>query len=262
MKSELKLDLKLVSDKWVYFAKDNGAEDGKLTLGRRSVEEAIKAGKRKVFKVFIPQPKDNHEIYNLRQISKKSNIKIVDGFSYLRIGETTFRDVFALCEPIKISSQSEFKDKNKIAPTVALDGVTDPQNLGSILRSCACLGVSRLVIPKARSSPVSAFSTKVACGGLEYVEIIKVPGIAAFLNYVKDLPYLKVGLDVRASASIKEKVLEGEKNIILVLGAEGRGLSELVKKRVDLLIKIPQGNNISSLNVSVAAAIAMFELFQ
>ncbi len=142
---------------------------------------------------------------------------------------------------------------------VVVDGVTDPQNLGALLRSAECAGVSGVVLPRHRSAHVTPTVTKVAAGAIEHVAIAVVPGVPWALQELERLGVLTVGLDERGSEPVFNLDL-GDRPVALVIGAEGRGLSPLSRQRCDVLARIPLHGAIDSLNVSAAGAVAMFEV--
>ncbi|NNN21028.1 MAG: hypothetical protein HKL80_03385 [Acidimicrobiales bacterium] len=146
------------------------------------------------------------------------------------------------------------------APIIlVLDGITDPQNLGAILRSAACSGVKGVVLPAQRSAKLTPAVTKVAAGGVEYISFVEVGGIPAALMELASKGVEIIGLDSSGDTSIFElPVHDGLR--ALVVGSEGSGLSRLTKIRCDLLANIPHGGGPESLNVSVATGIALFEL--
>jgi 23S rRNA (guanosine2251-2'-O)-methyltransferase len=147
----------------------------------------------------------------------------------------------------------------KMAFLVVVDGVTDPQNLGALLRSAECAGVTGVVLPRHRSAHVTPTVTKVAAGAVEHVSIAVVPGVPGALQELERLGVFTVGLDERGPEPVFDLSL-GERPVALVIGAEGRGLSPLSRQRCDVLVRIPLHGAIDSLNVSAAGAVAMFEV--
>jgi 23S rRNA (guanosine2251-2'-O)-methyltransferase len=147
----------------------------------------------------------------------------------------------------------------KTAFLVVVDGVTDPQNLGALLRSAECAGVTGIVLPRHRSAHVTPTVTKVAAGALEHVPIAVVPGVPGALQELERLGVWTVGLDERGSETLFGLSL-GDRPIALVIGAEGRGLAPLARQRCDVLARIPLHGAIDSLNVAAAGAVAMFEV--
>jgi len=147
----------------------------------------------------------------------------------------------------------------RMAFLVVVDGVTDPQNLGALLRSAECAGVTGVVLPRHRSAHVTPTVTKVAAGAVEHVSIAVVPGVPGALQELERLGVWTVGLDERGSEPVFNLPL-GDRPIALVIGAEGRGLAPLSRQRCDVLARIPLHGSIDSLNVSAAGAVAMFEV--
>jgi 23S rRNA (guanosine2251-2'-O)-methyltransferase len=147
----------------------------------------------------------------------------------------------------------------KAAFLVVVDGVTDPQNLGALLRSAECAGVTGVVLPRHRSAHVTPTVTKVAAGAVEHVPIAVVAGVPGALQELERLGVWTVGLDERGADSLFSLPL-GDRPVALVIGAEGRGLAPLARQRCDVLARIPLHGSLDSLNVSAAAAVAMFEV--
>jgi 23S rRNA (guanosine2251-2'-O)-methyltransferase len=143
---------------------------------------------------------------------------------------------------------------------VAVDGVTDPGNLGAIIRSCDGAGVSGVLLPRHRSVHVTPTVAKASAGAVEYVPMALVPGLPAALKQLSDRGIWVVGLDDGADRSLYEIGPLATEPICVVLGAEGAGLSRLVRERCDSIVGIPMAGRISSLNVSTAAAISLYEV--
>ena len=143
---------------------------------------------------------------------------------------------------------------------VAVDGVTDPGNLGAIVRSCDGAGVTGLLLPRHRAVHVTPTVAKASAGAVEYVPIALVPGIPTALQQVKDQGLWVVGLDDAADEPLERLERLAGEPICLVLGAEGAGLARLVRERCDMIVSIPMYGGISSLNVSAAAALATYEV--
>ena len=143
---------------------------------------------------------------------------------------------------------------------VAVDGVTDPGNLGAILRSCEGAGVDGVVVPRHRAVHVTPTVAKAAAGAVEHVPIAVVPGLPAALARMKDAGIWVVGLDDAADRSLFELGDLAAEAVCVVLGAEGAGLSRLVRERCDLICAIPMLGRVESLNVSAAAALAAYEI--
>ena len=143
---------------------------------------------------------------------------------------------------------------------VAVDGVTDPGNLGALLRSCDGAGVQGVVIPRHRAVHVTPTVAKAAAGAVEHVPMALVGGLPAALARMKEAGIWVVGLDDGADRDLFDLGDLAAEGICLVLGAEGGGLSRLVRERCDLIVSIPMRGRLSSLNVSAAAALATYEV--
>ena len=143
---------------------------------------------------------------------------------------------------------------------VAVDGVTDPGNLGAIIRSCDGAGVSGLLLPRHRAVHVTPTVGKASVGAIEYLPIALVPGLPATLTQLKEHGVWIVGLDDGADRGLYDLGSLAVEPICIVLGAEGAGLSRLVRDRCDSIVSIPMAGAISSLNVSAAAAITLYEV--
>jgi 23S rRNA (guanosine2251-2'-O)-methyltransferase len=143
---------------------------------------------------------------------------------------------------------------------VAIDGVTDPGTLGAIIRNCDGSGVDGVLLPRHRAVHVTPTVAKSAAGAIEYVPIALVGGLPATLAQLKEHSIWVVGLDDAADRSLFDIGDLATDGICLVLGAEGAGLSRLVRERCDVIVSIPMLGRISSLNVSAAAALATYEV--
>jgi 23S rRNA (guanosine2251-2'-O)-methyltransferase len=143
---------------------------------------------------------------------------------------------------------------------VALDGVTDPGNLGAILRSADGAGVTGVILPRHRAAHIGPTAAKSAAGAIEHIPIALVPGLASALATCRQKGVWVVGFDDDAERSLFDLGDLASEALVLVLGAEGAGLSRLVRERCDLVVSIPMFGKLSSLNVSNAAALAMYEV--
>ena len=145
---------------------------------------------------------------------------------------------------------------------VAVDGVTDPGNLGAIIRTCEGAGVDGVIVPRHRAVHVTPTVAKAAAGAIEHVPIAVVPGLPAALSRLREAGIWVVGLDDDADRTLFELGDLAAEAVCLVLGAEGPGLSRLVRARCDTVLRIPMQGRLSSLNVSAAAALAVYEVLR
>jgi 23S rRNA (guanosine2251-2'-O)-methyltransferase len=134
--------------------------------------------------------------------------------------------------------------------------VEDPHNLGAVIRTAHAAGAGAVIIPERRAAGLTDVVAKAAAGALEYLPIVRAGNINQTLRSLKDIGYFVYGVDERGATEYNQ-VNWGERSVV-VMGAEGRGLHELVKKNCDTLLRIPMAGKIASLNVSVAAGIILF----
>ncbi|WP_428772652.1 23S rRNA (guanosine(2251)-2'-O)-methyltransferase RlmB [Vibrio sp.] len=140
---------------------------------------------------------------------------------------------------------------------LVLDGVTDPHNLGACLRNADAAGVAAVIVPKDKSAPMTATVSKVACGAAETVPLVRVTNLARTMRALQEQGVWFVGTAGEASHDIYQAKLTGP--LAIVMGAEGDGMRRLTRETCDDLIKIPMAGSVSSLNVSVASGICLFE---
>src|SRR4030081_848233 len=167
---------------------------------------------------------------------------------------------------VAVTSGKQYNDLDDIVASrrgehsliVVLDGVEDPHNLGAILRTADAAGADGVVIPERRSAAVTGTVTKTSAGASEYLPIAKVTNIARTVEELKGRNLWTVGLDEHGPQTYD--ALDYNMDCALVLGAEGKGLHDLVKRKCDFLVSIPMLGNVPSLNVSVAAAVVLYEI--
>jgi 23S rRNA (guanosine2251-2'-O)-methyltransferase len=153
---------------------------------------------------------------------------------------------------------------NRTPFLLVLDGVTDPQNVGALMRSAECAGMTGVVLGRHRAAHVTPSVAKAAAGAIEYLDIAVVPGIPAALARMSGLGVESIGLDPGADRSIYELEsvfhLDPSRGVALVVGDEGKGLGSLTRRRCSALVSIPVHGRIESLNVASAGAVAFFEI--
>ena len=143
---------------------------------------------------------------------------------------------------------------------ISVDGVTDPGNLGAIIRSCDGAGVTGVLLPRHRAVHVTPTVAKASAGAIEHVPLTLVPGLPAALTQLREHGIWIVGLDDGADRSLFDLGDLASEPICLVLGAEGAGLARLTRQRCDAIVSIPMAGGVSSLNVSAAAALSTYEV--
>jgi 23S rRNA (guanosine2251-2'-O)-methyltransferase len=150
--------------------------------------------------------------------------------------------------------------KSKYDLVVLLDSVTDPQNLGSIIRTAHCCGANGVIIPENRAASVTASVAKASAGAVQHLPTAMVVNLVHTIEYLKGRGFWIYGADAAAQMDIQAPDYEG--NIALVMGSEGRGIRPLIRKKCDFLISIPMRGQVASLNVSVAAGVILFGILR
>jgi 23S rRNA (guanosine2251-2'-O)-methyltransferase len=237
---------------------------GDQVEGRQAVRELLLAGRRKVHELLVVNEGGRGALSDLAELARKSRVAVkqVSPGKLEAVSRTEApQGVVARCAPLpEVELESLAKRRKGTPPLlVAVDGVTDPGNLGALLRSAEVAGVTGVVLPRHRSVHITPAVTKAAAGAIEYLPMTVVPGLPAALERLKALGVWVVGLDGGGDTPIDRVTLASEP-LVLVLGAEGRGLSPLVRKRCDLVAAIPLRGRIGSLNVAAAAAVALYEI--
>jgi 23S rRNA (guanosine2251-2'-O)-methyltransferase len=235
---------------------------GDQVEGRQAVRELLLAGRRKVREVWLVDEGDDAPILgDIRELAAAARVGITTvsrGRLAAQARSEAPQGVLALAAPLPEADLDDMV-ADGAAFLVALDGVTDPGNLGAILRSAECAGVTGAILPRHRAVHVTPAATKAAAGAIEHVPIAVVGGLPAALSRLRDAGVHVVGLDGGAPESLYD-LAGADGPVCLVLGAEGRGLSRLVRQRCDELVSIPLRGALGSLNVSAAAALACFEI--
>jgi 23S rRNA (guanosine2251-2'-O)-methyltransferase len=247
---------------------------GEQVEGRQAVRELLLAGRRKVREIWIaPDTEAAPILADIRELAEAARVPVRE------VGRGKFlaqarceapQGVLALTAPLDDTDLDDLigapasarrRDQGRAtAPfLIALDGVTDPGNLGAVLRSAECAGATGVVLPRHRAVHVTPAATKAAAGAIEHLPIALVGGLPAALARLRKADLLVVGLDGAADRSLYD-LPPSDGPMCLVLGAEGRGLSRLVRERCDEVVAIPLRGRLASLNVSAAAALACFEI--
>ncbi len=168
--------------------------------------------------------------------------------------------VIARVKPAKVLNEHDLDlilAQNDQPLLLVLDGVTDPHNLGACLRNADAAGVAAVIVPKDKSAPMTATVSKVACGAAETVPLVRVTNLARTMRAMQEKGVWFVGTAGEATHDIFQSKLTGP--LAIVMGAEGDGMRRLTRETCDDLIKIPMSGSVSSLNVSVATGICLFE---
>jgi len=239
---------------------------GDQVEGRQAVRELLRANRRPVRSLVVAEGMDDAAILDeIEALAARRRVRI-ERVSRRRIDTLARTEapqgVVALARPVEetpLESLCGQQGQGGVPFLLVLDGITDPHNVGALLRSAECAGVTGVVLPRHRSVHLSPTVTKVAAGAIEYLPMALVAGIPAALQRLSARGVWTVGLVGGAPQSLYGLSL-GDQPVALVLGSEGTGLAALTKRRCDVLASIPQHGSLSSLNVSTAGAIACFDV--
>ncbi|ACC97968.1 rRNA methylase [Elusimicrobium minutum Pei191] len=242
------------------------ADNLDIVFGVHAVTEVIKNRKRRVIQLYVLDNKAGHRgIEDAIKAAKRNNIKI-DRMDVKTMDALTkkgnHQGIAARVEPVKIMRLIDAIDVsrgNKKDLWIAVDEMTDPQNLGSIIRSAACLGFSTIILPSRRTVGLTPSVYKVASGATEKVTVVEVANLATALLDLKDEGFWIYGADMGGQSIVKT---DYSFPAVLVVGSEGTGIREKTAEHCDQVVSIPQApGSVDSLNAANAASIIMFDMF-
>lgn len=231
--------------------------------GRNSVLELLESGK-DVNKIFVARGEKHGSINKILGIAKERKIIVVEKDKKQMdemAQEENYQGVIAIVPPFEYVEISDIlevaKERNEDPFVIVLDGIEDPHNLGSIIRTAETAGVHGIIIPKRRAASVNSTVSKVSAGAVEHIKIARVTNISDSIQKLKDNGLWICGTDIDAKNYYYDQDLKGPLGI--VIGNEGQGMSEKVKKNCDFLVKIPMKGKVTSLNASVSTGIVVYE---
>ncbi len=233
--------------------------------GRNAVSEAIKSG-RDIDKIFAQDSGDGRLNYIIRTAEAKKIVVVKTDKKKLDAMSKTgaHQGIIAQCamaEYVGINDILDYAAERGESPFVIIaDSITDPHNLGAIIRTACAAGAHGLIIPKRRSVGVNETVAKVSSGAVEHLKIAKAVNLRAAIDELKEKGLWIVGTDVSGEKTIYNQDLKGA--IGVVIGSEGEGMSRIVKESCDFLVKIPMIGQVQSLNASVAAGVIMYEILR
>ncbi len=245
-------------------ARDRGL-GGEQVEGRQAVRELLLAGRRRVHEILLAADQDDAAVLgDIAELAAAQRVPVRPvGRNALAAAARTEapQGVVARAAPLPEADLDDLaRARGGRTPfLLAVDGVTDPGNLGALLRSAEGTGVTGVVLPRHRSAHVTPAVTKAAAGAVEHLPMTVVPGLPTALVRLRSLGVWVVGLDAGGNHVIHDLALASEA-VVLVVGSEGKGLSRLVRQRCDVLAAIPLRGRLASLNVSAATAIACYEV--
>jgi 23S rRNA (guanosine2251-2'-O)-methyltransferase len=234
-----------------------------VLYGLHPVEEAIRSGSRQLDYVSVARERRDDRLERLIALCRTAGIRVAlePRDQLTRLARTdAHQGVLAVVRERKFLGIEDLLASGEPGHYkffLALDGVEDPHNLGALLRTADGAGVHGVILPERRSAPVTGTVAKTSAGASEHVRIARVTNLVRALEQMKQKNVWVLGLDERGSPDYTD--FDFRTDCVLVLGREGAGLHDLVKKTCDHLLRIPMAGQVSSLNVSVAGAIVMYE---
>ena len=234
-----------------------------IVFGIHAVQALLQRNAGRVERVLIQQDKFNNRVRQLMQLAQKKQIPIdqVERDEIERHAEGNHQGVVAICRNQKSLSEGDLDallESTSQPLVLVLDGVTDPHNLGACLRSADAAGVTAVVVPKDNSADLTSVVSKVASGAAETLPFIKVTNLSRSLKSMQDKGLWVTGTAVdETSRPLYDADLTGPR--VIVMGSEGKGMRRLTQEHCDELVYIPMAGEVSSLNVSVATGVCLFE---
>jgi 23S rRNA (guanosine2251-2'-O)-methyltransferase len=243
-----------------------GVADSKrnFVYGLHAVNAVLERAPERLLELWMAQPRDDARARELRDRAQTLGVRVqsVDAEVLAKlVGDVAHQGAVAAVRPLRTWDEHDLLQG--LSQTVGdpllliLDGVTDPHNLGACLRTADAAGAHAVLIPKDRAAAVDGVVRKVAAGAAEFVPVASVTNLARAIDLLKDRGIWVVGTDGEAPQTLYAADLK--RPLALVLGAEGTGMRRLTRERCDFLVRIPMAGQVESLNVSVAAGVALFE---
>jgi 23S rRNA (guanosine2251-2'-O)-methyltransferase len=235
-----------------------------VVYGLHAVNAALERAPERVLELWLVQTRDDARTRDLRDLAQRVGVHVhsVSGDALAKLaGDVAHQGAAVAMRPLKAWDEHDLTAAlGQLAGDpllLILDGVTDPHNLGACLRTADAAGAHAVVIPKDRAASVDGVVRKVAAGAAEFIPVATVTNLARTLGVLKERGIWVVGSDGEAQQTLYSADLK--RPLALVLGAEGGGMRRLTKDKCDFLVRIPMAGHVQSLNVSVAAGIALFE---
>ncbi|MEY3037659.1 MAG: hypothetical protein RL143_226 [Pseudomonadota bacterium] len=235
-----------------------------MVFGIHAVTTLLSRDPERVKKLFVVQGRLDQKIESILDLAAEQGIS-VERVNKNRLDDRVqgvHQGVVAEVKPMPLLGDKELDNLlDQISGTpllLVLDGVTDPHNLGACLRTADAAGVHAVIAPRDKSAPLNATASKVACGAAEAIPYFQVTNLSRTLAQLQERGIWIVGTAGEADATIYQSDLKGP--LALVMGAEGKGMRRLTRENCDLLINIPMAGEVSSLNVSVATGVTLFEI--
>ena len=225
------------------------------------VIEALRSGARRIERIVIAEGARHERLREVFDLAKRARIAIrkEPRVALDRLAEgANHQGVIAIAAAASYADEDDLLDL--ITPQtllVLLDGVEDPRNLGAIIRTAECAGATAIIIPERRAAHITEVVAKTAAGATEYLPVARVNNLTHFIEKLKQHPVWVVGVEASGDMNYTQYDYAGA--LALVFGGEGHGLHRLVRERCDVTVSIPLRGRLTSLNVSVAVGVVLFE---
>ncbi len=238
-----------------------------LIFGLHAVEAVLQRQPERIIEIYALKGRQDDRLVNIINAGRQQGIsvqfmarKVLDNKS----DDERHQGVMARVKPaaqLNETDLAELLEKSKVPPfLLILDGVTDPHNLGACMRSADAAGVTAIIVPKDNASKITPTVQKVACGAADTVPFIQVTNLARTMRFLQDEGIWIIGTAGETDKNLYQTEFKGP--IAIAMGAEGSGLRRLTREHCDELIKIPMKGSVSSLNVSVATGVCLFEVIR
>jgi 23S rRNA (guanosine2251-2'-O)-methyltransferase len=236
-----------------------------VIVGRHAVKEAIVSG-HTINKILIQEGVKKQQLSEILKKAKNDKliVQTVPKSKLDNLADAPHQGVAALVAPYEYADFDNFlteqQNKEQLSTVLILDGLEDPHNLGSIIRTADASGVDGIIIPKRRSVALTQTVVKASTGAIQHVPVMRVTNLAQTIETLKEKGYWVAGAEADNATDYRQ--LDAGMPLAIVIGSEGQGMSRLVKDKCDFYIKIPMVGHVNSLNASVAASLMMYEVYR
>lgn len=236
-----------------------------IIVGRHAVKEAIVTG-HTINKILIQEGIKKQQIKEILTNAKtqKLVVQTVPKSKLDYMSDAPHQGVAALIAPYEYADFNYFikmqQQKESLSTVIILDGLEDPHNLGSILRTADATGVDGIIIPKRRSVALTQIVAKASTGAIQHIPVMRVTNLSQTIDDLKAHGFWIVGTEADNATDYRD--MAADMSLAIVIGSEGQGMSRLVKDKCDFYIKIPMVGHVNSLNASVAAGLMMYEVYR
>ena len=233
-----------------------------IIFGKNSVLEALISGQREINKILISRNlHSDTKLNKIKELAQQNGVvfQFVAKEKFIPYAEYNHQGVIALVSPIKYTDLDEFLSvPHENESVIILDGIEDAHNVGAIIRTAVCAGVSGIIIPSRRNAQINSIAEKTSAGAINHIPIIKVNSLTNAVEKLKKSDWWVIATDASAKDNCYD-INYNDMNFAIIMGAEHAGVSKSLLKASDFVVKIPMLKEFNSLNVSNALAVIIFE---